>query len=314
MVRNGNYDAVAAYTGYSNLSFWILAAASRISRVPFLFGTDATSLESRNGKRWKVAVKKFLLPAIFRLADAVVIPSEAGRQFIMSLGIPESRIFLTPFAVDNLWWTQRAAEADRSDVRRHWNVPESAGVALFCAKLQPWKRPHDALRAFAKANLNGVFLVFAGEGSSRASLEGEAKELGVADRTRFLGFINQSGLPAVYRSADVLILPSEYDPCPVVVCEAMLCGCPVVLSDAIRGRFDLVRHGETGWIFPCADVDALAAGLSAAFQTPQTLRNWSRAAVERMKTWTPRDNADGVARAVDWACRRRRTTPPVEGC
>src|SRR5262249_40052424 len=76
MVRQGGYNAVVAYTGYTNASFWILAAASKIYRVPLLFGTDATSLKPRDGKRWKLVVKKFLLPAIFRLADVVIIPSE----------------------------------------------------------------------------------------------------------------------------------------------------------------------------------------------------------------------------------------------
>ena len=167
MVSKGGYDAVVAYTGYANASFWILAAASKIYRVPLIFGTDATSLRPRDGKRWKPYVKKLLLPAIFRLANAVIIPSEAGHQFIQILGIPKSRIFLTPFATDNSWWQQRASEVDRRSVRQNWNVPEEAVVALFCAKLQSWKRPQDALRAFAKANLKETYLILAGEGPLR---------------------------------------------------------------------------------------------------------------------------------------------------
>jgi glycosyltransferase involved in cell wall biosynthesis len=302
MVRQGGYDAVVAYTGYANASFWILAAASKIYRVPLLFGTDATSLKPRDGKRWKLAVKRFLLPAIFRLANVIIIPSEAGRQFILSLGIPESRIFLTPFATDNTWWRRRAAEVDRRAVRQKWNIPEEAVVTLFCAKLQPWKRPHDVLRAFVNANVEGTYLVFAGEGPLRTDLEAEAKSLGIAERVRFLGFVNQTGLPSVYRSADLFILPSEYDPCPVVVCEAMLCGCPAVLSDEIRGRFDLVKHGETGFIYPCGNIDALAKVLSNALADRVKLSELSRAASARMDTWTPRENVEGVARAVERAC------------
>ena len=69
MIRKGDYDVVVAYTGYANASFWILAAASKVYRVPLIFGTDATSLRPRDGRNWKIVVKKFLLPAIFRLAD-----------------------------------------------------------------------------------------------------------------------------------------------------------------------------------------------------------------------------------------------------
>jgi len=292
------------YTGYMCATFWIAIAAAKWNRVPILFGTDATTLQPRDNKRWKLPVKRFLLPAIFRLADIAIAPSEAGRQFILGMGIHGSRVVLTPFVVNNPWWRRRASEVDRGAVRREWGIPEESVVALFCAKLQPWKKPDDALHAFAKANVKGTYLVFAGEGPMRASLEAKAKSLGIAERTRFLGFVNQTGLPAVYRSADLFILPSEYDPCPVVVCEAMLCGCPVVLSDEIRGRFDLVKDGETGFIYPSGNIDALAAVLSNALTDRNRLSELGRAAVMRMENWSPRENVNGTVEAVERACNR----------
>lgn len=308
-IRREHFDAVVLLTGYVYATFWIAVIAAKLRGIPVLFGTDATSLQPRDGKRWKILVKKFLLPGIFRLADIVIIPSEAGRQFILSLGIPDSRIVLTPFVVDNTWWTQSASDVDRSAVRREWRIPENALVVLFCAKLQPWKRPGDVLRAFAKANVDGTYLVFAGDGSLRAELEEEAKGLGVAERVRFLGFVNQTGLPSAYRAADLFVIPSEYDPCPVVVCEAMLCGCPVVLSDEIRGRFDLVEQGRTGFIYPCGDVEALAKILGAILQDPAKLAELSRAAVSRMETWSPRDHVDALVLAVERARVRRSLGP-----
>jgi glycosyltransferase involved in cell wall biosynthesis len=306
LIRSGNFDAVVFYTGYAYSTFWVGIAAAKLSGVPILFGTDATSLQPRDAKRWKLPIKRFLLPKIFRLADVVIIPSEAGRQFILGMGISDSRVVLTPFVVDNTWWSERASEVDRSAVRREWGVPEDAPVVLFCAKLQPWKRPGDVLNAFAKANVEGAFLVFAGDGPMRASLEAAAKSLGIVERTRFLGFVNQTGLPSVYRSADLFVLPSEYDPCPAVVCEAMLCGCPVVLSDEIRGRFDIVENGETGFIFPCGDVDALARILADTLGERAKLAELSRNAVNRMETWSPQMNLDGLAMAVERASSRRR--------
>ncbi|HEX4001819.1 MAG TPA: glycosyltransferase [Candidatus Acidoferrales bacterium] len=300
-IRRGKFDAVVILTGYVYATFWIAVIAAKLSGVPVLYGTDATSLQPRDGKRWKVAVKKRLLPAIFRLADIVIIPSEAGRQFILNLGISDSRIVLTPFVVDNAWWRARASEVDRSAVRRKWAIPDDAPVALFCAKLQPWKRPGDVLRAFAKANVEGAYLVFAGDGAMRAGLEAEAKQLGIAEQTRFLGFVNQSGLPPVYRSADLFVMPSEYDPCPVVVCEAMVCGCPVVLSDEVRGRFDLVNEGRTGFIYPCGDVDKLARILANVLRDRATLVELSRAAMTRMETWSPREHVDALLSAAQKA-------------
>ena len=100
-------------------------------------------------------------------------------------------------------------------------------------------------------------------------------------------------------------MPSEYDPCPVVVCEAMLCGCPVVLSDEIRGRFDLVIEGRTGFIYPCGNVEALAGILATCPDgTEARLAELSRAAVVRMETWSPREHVDALVLAAERAAQR----------
>ncbi|MFZ0639053.1 MAG: glycosyltransferase family 4 protein [Candidatus Acidiferrales bacterium] len=306
LIRSHRFDAVVMFTGYNCLTFWIAAAVAKLSGIPILFGTDATSLTPRDRKRWKVVVKKRLLPFIFRLATVVIVPSEAGRQFICTLGISESRITLTPFVVDNEWWQRRAAEVSRSEVRQRWRIPDDARVILFCAKLQDWKRPQDALRAFVRAKVANSYLVFAGDGALREQLEAEANSARVAERVRFLGFVNQTSLPSLYRSADVFVLPSEYDPCPVVVCEAMLCGCPVVLSDQIRGRFDLVKNGETGFIYPCGDVDALAGVLSRALEDRDRLRSMGEAARERMSQWSPEMNMEATVEALEKAIQYKK--------
>jgi glycosyltransferase involved in cell wall biosynthesis len=303
VIRDGRFDAVVTYTGYACASFWIAATAAKISRTPLLFGTDATSLRPRSGQSWRASVKKVLLPPVFKLASAVIVPSTAGVEFIRSLGIPPSRIFMTPFVVDNDWWRKNAEQVDRGAIRQKWRIPENAFVAVFCAKLQNWKRPLDALRAFAKASVPDSYLIFAGEGPLRPALEAETQNLGVASQVRFLGFINQSGLPAVYRSADLLVLPSEYDPCPAVVPEAMLCGCPAAISDQIRGRFDLVQHGETGFIFPCADTTALAGIIAQAFSDRRRLELLKAAALARMETWTIRENVDALLAAIQASLR-----------
>lgn len=304
-IRRGKYDAVLCYTGYLRASFWIAYLAAKFSHAAFVFGTDAASLAPRDGRRWKISLKKFLWPKLFRLADQVITPSAAGVELMRSLSIPEGRITLTPFVVDNDWWTAQSALVDRAAVRASWGVGQHQKVVLFCAKLQPWKRPLDLLHAFAQADVPETVLVFAGEGPLRRELEDKAASLGLASRVRFLGFVNQSQLPAVYTSADLFVLPSDYDPCPVVVCEAMLCGRPVVISDQIKGRFDLVRRGSTGDIFPCGDVDALADILRRLLSDPAQLHAMSANARERMESWSPAQNIAATIDAIKIAVSRK---------
>jgi glycosyltransferase involved in cell wall biosynthesis len=223
---------------------------------------------------------------------------------MLSLGLPGDRVTLTPYSVDNDWWIQQSAQVDRSAVRASWRISSSDAVILFCAKLQPWKRPLDLLRAFAKAQLSNGILVFAGEGPLRAELEAHAVSLGVAARVRFLGFVNQTQLPAVYTSADLLVLPSVYDAFGVVVNEAMLCGCPVAVSDRVGAGRDLVAPVCPDFVFPCGDTEALAAILKRADTSRTWLSDLGRAARRRMETWGPPENIAGTVEAIERAVAR----------
>jgi glycosyltransferase involved in cell wall biosynthesis len=298
LISRGKFDAVVVHTGYVRATFWIAAAAAKWKRARLLFGTDAHDLSARDARKWKAWIKRMLWPCLFRLADIVLVVSSGGVALMRSLGIPEDRITLVPFCVDNGWWIEKSDRVDRAAVRAQWNVPESATVVLFCAKLQPWKRPQDLLRAFAQNADSNAYLVIAGDGALRSTLESEAKTLGIASRVRFLGFANQSVLPEVYTASDIFVLPSEYEPFGLVVNEAMLCRLPAIVSDRVGARFDLVREGETGYIFPCGDIDALAEILRRALGDPPRLHGMGRSARERMAGWSHVDYANSLANAI----------------
>lgn len=302
VIREGKFDAVLCYTGYLRATFWIAWFAAKVSRTAFLFGTDTTTLAPMTGGNWKRHVKRVVWPLLFRLADQAIVPSSKSRELLMSLGLPAERVTLTPYVVDNDWWAAQSAQLDRHSIRASWGISPEDSVILFCAKLQPWKRPGDLLEAFAKANLARAILVIAGEGPLRAQLEAQAAALNIASRVRFLGFVNQSKLPAVYTAADLLVLPSEYEAFAVVVNEAMLCGCAVAASDHVGAVQDLIVHERTGFVYPCGDVYALATVLREATRDPILLSAMRQAARARMDSWSAKENleatVDAVARAV----------------
>jgi glycosyltransferase involved in cell wall biosynthesis len=305
IVSTGGFDAVINLTSYMYASFWITVVAAKAHAIPLLLAIDATQIEPLDGKKWKLRLKKILWPRLYRLADVMVVPSSGGVLLLHSLGIPGDRIVRTAHSVDNKWWTDQASRVDRNAIRANWNIPKDAMVVLFCGKLQPWKRPQDILRAFAKCGVDGSFLVFAGDGPLRADLEAEARAVGVASSVRFLGFVNQSSLPAVYRSSDLLVLPSEYEAFGLVVNEAMLCGCPVIVSDRVGARFDLVSEGKTGFIFPVYNIEAISGLLHKLLTSRDQLHRIARAAKEHMKEWSPNKNAEGLIDAIEKAIRVR---------
>jgi glycosyltransferase involved in cell wall biosynthesis len=242
---------------------------------------------------------------VFGLADQLLAPSSGTVALFRELGFPAEKISLTPFAVDNDWWTRQAELANRSAVRASWGIPEDGRVVLFCAKLQPWKRPLDLLEAFSCAGVPNAFLVFAGDGPQRVEMEERAHDLGIADRVKILGFVNQSQLPETYRASDLFVLPSDYEPFGLVVNEAMLCGCPVVVSDKVGAQQDLVTHGKTGFVFPCGDIRALSGILRELLGNPEEISALSAAARARMSTWSPRECVEGTVQAIEQAVGRR---------
>jgi glycosyltransferase involved in cell wall biosynthesis len=309
LIRGGNFDAVLCFVGYVRATFWIACLASKFSKTAFIFGADATSLTPRDGRNWKIPIKKFFWPRLFRLADQVIVPSSDGRDFMCSLGIPRDRVSLTGDCVDNDWWMTQSQQVDRAAVRASWGVSPNDTVIVFSAKLQQWKRPLDLLRAFAKAGLPSTHLLYAGSGPLLAQLQSEAASLGVASRVRFLGFVNQSQLPAVYTASDLLILPSEFEPFGLVVNEAMCCGCAAAASDRCGAARDLVAPVSPDLVFRCGDIDALAELMRKNTADSARLRDLGRAGLAYVQTWSPERNIASAVEAIRIGVARTRRSP-----
>lgn len=300
LIREGHFDAVFVFD-YPYLSCWIANLATKLSRSALIMSYDATTLTSLDGKSWKVPVKKFLLPWIFGLAEVVCAGSSGTARLLESLGVRKERILISPGATDNEYFRNSCQSFSREGLRREWNIPLEAPVVLFCGKLQAWKRPQDLLEAFSQARVCGAFLVFVGDGPLRPQLEAMAQSLGVADKVRFLGFLNQTKLPGAYLVSDLLVLPSEYETFGLVVSEAMACGLPVIVSDQVGARFDLIEGQGTGLVYPMGDVDALAKILREVLPDGERLHRMGEAASFRMQTWSPNEKIGSLLRAVEQA-------------
>jgi glycosyltransferase involved in cell wall biosynthesis len=159
------------------------------------------------------------------------------------------------------------------------------------------------LKAFALANVSGSYLLMVGDGPLAESLRAEAEELGIIDRVRFPGLVKYSRLPEFYASSDVLIFPSEHEPFGLPVNEAMICGIPAIVSDRVGAGYDLVEDGKTGYVYTCGDVEALSEILRRVLCDRELRERMGRQARERMKSWSPRVNAEATILAVEKAMR-----------
>jgi glycosyltransferase involved in cell wall biosynthesis len=103
-----------------------------------------------------------------------------------------------------------------------------------------------------------------------------------------------------------MVLPSDYEPFAVVVNEAMCCGCPVVASDRVGAARDLVAPVALQFVFPCGNVEALAAILKDALADRTRLQSIARDAVTHIQTWSPERNIEATVEAIGIAVARLR--------
>lgn len=141
--------------------------------------------------------------------------------------------------------------------------PASAkpGLRLVCVgRLAPAKAQHlllDAMAELRHRGRNGVSLTLVGDGPDRESLHAHCASLGLSDRVRFTGALNQTEVQAEYAQSDALVLASFAEGIPVVLMEAMSRGMPCI-STRIAGIPELIEHGVSGLLAAPSDMPGLA--------------------------------------------------------
>lgn len=143
-------------------------------------------------------------------------------------------------------------------------------IVLYAGRLVRWKGVQYLIDALARlANSRRVMLLIAGEGEYRPVLEQRARELGVADRVRFLGYIAGDALPRYYAASDVVALASyANETFSIMSCEAMACARPVVAT-RFGGIPEVVVDGETGLLAEPEHADDLAEKLARLLDDPE---------------------------------------------
>lgn len=254
----------------------VLDRAHTVNVAHFVHGTWAKSpyhsaRQHRGWRRWYYQFYTWLNlrweQSTLAVAEVIVAVSDTVRNDLVELGIPPERIHVIPNGVD----TKEFAPGPGN--RTEFGLPSNSPVALFVGDIQsPIKNLETALEALAK--VPQLHLAVAGKvkGSPYPAL---AADLGVADRTHFMGF--QHDIPALMRSADVFVLPSHQDAFGLVVTEAMASGLPVIVSRSV-GASCLVTPEVGVIIDPADDSTLLAQAFADLASNPARRRRMGNAA------------------------------------
>ena len=194
------------------------------------------------------------------VTDSVVTISPAQRRDIVEVFriASPARTAMIPLGLSLAPLLGLAADAPSS--RCDLGIGDQDFVVAYVGRFVPIKDLATLVRAFASLvrEVPDSWLLLAGDGPARGSLETLASELGVAPRVKFLGWIDD--LPRAYAAMDVCALSSLNEGTPVAIIEAMAAARAVV-APAVGGVPDIVRDNDTGLLVPSGDPAALAAAL-----------------------------------------------------
>lgn len=192
----------------------------------------------------------------------------ANHAYLRHYGVPERRLFFAPHFVENERFATQAKQAGSNGgaaaLREKIGARPEDAVFLLAGKLIEKKRSADFIDAVVRIHALGtrVHGLVVGSGPLEEGLRRRAAASGAS--IHFLGFRNQSAMPACYAASDCLILTSDgRETWGLVVNEAMACGIPAIVSDAAGCAADMISEGQTGFTFPCGDVAALANRMQA---------------------------------------------------
>lgn len=208
----------------------------------------------------KGAIYRHMDLSLMRRFDHLIAVSHATKDEMVEAGVAANLITVIHNGIDTDAWAQNRVS---TSLREELNLGQVFPVIGYVGRIMPEKDLETWLRAAAliAKRFPEARFVLVGEGKDDGTL-GELQrlgsELGIAQRTHFPGY--RSDLLPVYSSFDLFVLSSRREGLPNSILEAMALRIPVVTTD-VAGAKELVVDGETGFVVPQQDVEALASAM-----------------------------------------------------
>lgn len=295
-------DVVHAYH-WTNVLAALSAAREHPVPVVASFGSFV-SAERRHGIAGEpTSVRARMEPCVAKAATTVLATTADEVAELSRLGVPNARVSLVPTGVDTSIFFPAGLIAKRKRRPR----------LIALGSLAEYRGLDIVLRCLAE--LPGAELVIAG-GPRGEELESDhgyrilaklAAHLGVAERVQFTGHVADDDLPALLRSADLLVSAARYEPQGTSPIRAMACGVPVVAT-AVGCYRDTVIDGTSGLLVPPGRPDALASRLRDLLASPMRLAAFGIAAADRARSRYPWDR---IARETTTVYERTIAAAPM---
>lgn len=268
-VRAWRPDVVQTWMYHADL---LGGLAGRLAGPPVVWGIRNTTLEAGRSSAATVRVARLCARLSRWLPTRIVACAQAAVRVHAALGYDAGRMVVIPNGYD---LARLAPDPEaRARLRAEWDVPDDLPLVGMVARLDPQKDHVNLLRALTQLVRSGfdfrIVLVGDGPLAARATLAAGIEDAGLDEHVCLLG--TRMDIPDIMNALDVHVLSSAYgEAFPNVLAEAMACGTPCVTTD-VGDAAAIV--GETGWVVPPRDAQALAAALAAALDTWRAGDEW----------------------------------------
>ena len=263
-LRQVRPEAVLSFLNYPNVVL-LLTARLCFAKTRFVVSVrnHMSVAAANNESKWVRSVPR-LMRRLFRLADAVVAPSQGVADDVVRItGLADDRVSL----VYNPVFRPELATLAEAQIDHPWLADGNEPVVLGVGKFKPQKDFPTLLRAFAQVRAQRpARLIILGEGEDAPKLEALAESLRIADDVDFPGHVQNPF--AFYGRAAVFVLSSLWEGLPNALIEALACGCPVVSTDCPSGPSEILDGGRFGALVPVGAATEMAAAILATLVDP----------------------------------------------
>lgn len=230
----------------------------------------------------------YLLPRLARNAVRVITISEFSRQRILDrFKLAEERVIAIPNGVDRGTFFPRDESQILSTLKKYGL---DRPYLLTVGSLEIRKNLLRLMQAWQELPSYHHTLCMVVIGAAGPAFRTSAFEH-ISDSVKFLGYIPDSDLPALYSGALAFVFPSLYEGFGLPVLEAMACGTPVLASNSTSLPYIL---GDSGLLFDPQDVEAIARAIQQMIDSSELRRGFSLRGLRRAQNYTWEQTAQGV--------------------
>lgn len=307
---------------------WLTAYAAKVLKwsykIPTICTMHATEKGRNNGIRTEM--QRYISSAEWMLNyeawKVVVCSTYMKNEILNTFSIPEDKVWIIPngvnlkefdFEFDWLTYRRKFAEDDEKIVFFIGRHVFEKGIQLLI------DASYNIIQGY-----NKVKFVIAGKGPMTEELKSKVRNMGLADKFIFAGYMNNDGRDKLYKVSNVVVLPSLYEPFGIAAIEAMACGCPVVVADT-GGFSEIVEHKYNGMKMINGDVNSLKDNVlkllndeelckylkENAFKTVSENYTWSKVAELTVKMYElVKEEAEGTEWGLGGEGLNEKTSKP----